>query len=106
MTKKITYIEPTQNSGKAFFKRGITGKVVMLNLLRFRQIADYSANPQLAPNEPISGEKAYKLYMKQAAPFLKKSGGKVIFFGKGRDFFYWSERRTGGRGDVSLAKQR
>ena len=65
-----TYLEPTQESGRAFFVRGIAGKVVMLNLLRFRPIADYSTAPELAPEEPISGESAYRLYMQpyHAAP--------------------------------------
>jgi hypothetical protein len=33
----------------------------MLNLLRFREIADYSANPELTPAEPISGAEAFEL---------------------------------------------
>ncbi len=35
------YIEPTRESARALLGRGITGEVVMLNLLRFRAIADY-----------------------------------------------------------------
>ena len=49
------YIEPTDENGRQLFDRGITGPVSMLNLLRFREIADYSANPDLASSEPISG---------------------------------------------------
>jgi len=49
-----TYLEPTQESGRAFFSRGITGSVVVLNLLRFRVTADYSASPELAPPAPIT----------------------------------------------------
>ena len=49
-----TYLEPTQDAGRDFFMRGIEGEVVMLNLLRFRDAAEYSANPDLEPNEPIS----------------------------------------------------
>lgn len=78
-----TYLEPTQESGRAFFMRGITGKVVMLNLLRFRDVADYSATPQLAPAQPISGEAAYRLYMEHTLPHLEKSGGRLLFFGRG-----------------------
>lgn len=78
-----TYLEPTQESGRAFFTRGITGKVVMLNLLRFRDVADYSATPQLAPAQPISGEAAYRLYMEHTLPHLEKSGGRLLFFGRG-----------------------
>lgn len=81
-----TYLEPTQESGRAFFMRGLTGTVVMLNLLRYRTVADYSAAPQLAPTEPISGEAAYRLYMDHTMPYLEQSGGKVLFFGKGGPF--------------------
>ena len=44
-----THLEPAQEAGRDFFNRGITGPVVMLNLLRFRAIADYAATPELAP---------------------------------------------------------
>ena len=83
---KSHYLEPTQDQGRAFFMRGIEGSVVMLNLLRYRAIADYSGSPELAPMRPISGEAAYRLYMEHTLPFLKSSGGEVIFFGKGGDF--------------------
>ncbi|MEK3787077.1 hypothetical protein [Paenibacillus sp. FSL K6-1230] len=39
--ESIRYIEPTQQSGMRFMQRGIEGSIVMLNLLRFRDIADY-----------------------------------------------------------------
>ncbi len=81
-----TFLEPTQESGRAFFMRGIVGSVVMLNLLRFRTIADYTASPELAPKEPITGEEAYRLYMNHTLPHLEASGGKVLFFGRGGPF--------------------
>ena len=81
-----TYLEPTPASGRAFFMRGMTGSVVMLNLLRYRATADYSASPQLAPAGPITGEAAYRLYMDHTLPHLEKSGGKLLFFGRGGAF--------------------
>jgi len=78
-----TYLEPTQESGRALFARSISGRVVMLNLLRFRSVADYSAAPDLAPKVPITGEAAYRLYMAHTLPHLKASGGEVLFFSKG-----------------------
>jgi len=81
-----TYLEPTQESGRALFVRGIAGPVVMLNLLRFRAVADYSANPELAPASPISGEAAYRLYMSHTLPYLHASGGELLFYGKGGSF--------------------
>ncbi|MDJ0754917.1 MAG: DUF1330 domain-containing protein [Ardenticatenaceae bacterium] len=77
------YLEPTQESGAAFFTRNISGPVVMLNLLRFREVADYSASPELAPNEPISGREAYQKYIEHTTPFLTESGGEGIFLGEG-----------------------
>jgi len=81
-----SYLEPTQESGRTFFTRRIEGKVAMLNLLRFRATADYSAAPQLAPAEPITGEGAYRLYMLHTQPHLERSGGQIIFYGRGGEF--------------------
>jgi uncharacterized protein (DUF1330 family) len=86
-----TYLEPTQESGRAFFMRGMTGRVVMLNLLRYRAFADYSATPQLAPASTITGEEAYRLYMEHTMPYLEQSGGRVIFFGRGGGFLVGPE---------------
>ncbi len=34
-----TYLEPTQDAGRALLKRGISGEIIMLNLLRLREVA-------------------------------------------------------------------
>ncbi len=80
------YLEPTQNAGRALFMRGIVGNVVMLNLLRLRDVADYSAHPDLAPPTPISGAQAFERYMSHTMPFLTSSGGEVLFYGEGGQF--------------------
>ncbi len=80
------FLEPTQEAGRAFFLRGISGPVVMLNLLRFRETADYSSAPELAPPSPITGEAAYRLYMEHTLPHLERSGGKILFYGQGGQF--------------------
>lgn len=84
--KNTFYLEPTQEAGRALMARKISGSVVMLNLLRFRQYADYSATPHLAPESPISGAAAYQLYVEHTRPHLEKSGGELIFLGRGGDF--------------------
>lgn len=83
----MPYFEPTQEQGRALFTRGLKGPVTMLNLLRLRDVADYSASPELAPASPISGREAYTLYMEHTTPFLAASGGEVIFLGDGGSFF-------------------
>ena len=59
----------------------------MLNLLRFRDTADYSASPELAPAEPISGWEAYRRYMAHTEPFLEDRGGEVVLVGEGGEYF-------------------
>jgi len=86
-----TYLEPTQEAGREFFARGITGSVVMLNLLWYRAVADYSASPELAPASPVSGETAYRRYMEHTRSYLGRSGGKVLFFGRGAPFLIGPE---------------
>ena len=85
MTKQI-YLDPTQQQGRDFFPSGISGSVTMLNLLRFRDVADYSEFAHLAPAAPITGEQAYRLYMQHTVPFLESSGGELLFYGAGRNF--------------------
>jgi len=80
------YLNPTQESGRDFINRKISGNVVMLNLLRFKERADYTASPELSPQISITGEKAYQLYMQHTLPFLKETGGEILFFGKGGSF--------------------
>ncbi len=84
MTEK--YLMPTQEAGRNFVMRQIQGSVVMLNLLRFREIADYSATPEIIPDEQISGKRAYQLYIEHTLPFLTKSGGEILFMGEGGHF--------------------
>ena len=85
------YIEPTQAQGAAFFGQPPEGPVVMLNLLKFREVADYAAHPELAPDTPISGAKAYALYAAHTMPFLEGTGGKVLYRGRGGAFLIGPE---------------
>jgi hypothetical protein len=80
------YLDVTEEAGRAFFMRRISGSVLMLNLLRFRAEADYSATPHLAPPQPIAGATAYQRYIEHTLPFLRRSGGDVVFLGRGGHF--------------------
>lgn len=85
------YLEVTQESGRAFVLRHLPGSIVMLNLLRFREIADYSANPELAPGAPISGAAAFQRYIEHTLPYLRESGGDLVFLGSGGPFLIGPE---------------
>ncbi len=85
------YLEPTQESGRAFVMRQIQGNIVMLNLLRFRETADYSATPDLAPQAPISGAAAFQKYIDHTLPYLHETGGDIMFLGTGGAFLIGPE---------------
>jgi len=85
------YIEPSQAAGRAFVMRQIDGSIVMLNLLRFREVADYSATPDLAPGVAISGAAAFQKYIEHTLPYLRQSGGDLLFVGSGGQFLIGPE---------------
>ena len=84
--ERPAYIDVTQEAGMRFFGNPDSARVVMLNLLKFRDVADYTAFPDLAPDPPISGAQAYDRYMKAAEPFLAASGGRLLFAGTAGPF--------------------
>ena len=63
----------------------------MLNLLRFRDVADYSDHPDLAPVDPISGRDAYIKYVEHTIPYLKDSGGEILHIGEGGSYLIGPE---------------
>ena len=80
---KSTYLAPQPTVAQTFFKKSIEGPIVMLNFLRFRAEADYSATPALAPVEgPISGQEAYQIYMSKLNDLFQEMGCEIQFTGK------------------------
>lgn len=97
------YLEPSNAQGADLMRRGFEGPVVMLNLLRFRAVADYAATPGLAPAQPISGAEAFDLYDAHTRPHLEASGGELFFMGEGGKFLIGPE--TEDRDRVMLVRQ-
>jgi len=52
--------------------------VVMINLLRYREQADYGGRTDI---EPCSGSEAYRRYMKLAFAFVTGVGGSLVWQG-------------------------
>ncbi|MBU2879579.1 DUF1330 domain-containing protein [Aliiglaciecola lipolytica] len=84
---QASYLNPTDESAKQLFSKSIRGEVIMLNLLRFKEIADYSQFSDIAPKTPTTGKEAYQIYINQTLPFLEKSGGEIMLLGKSEHFF-------------------
>ena len=86
------YLAATPESGKQFYQdfHG-KGKIVMLNLLKFKSTADYTNLEALKPEQEITGEEAYQLYMDYTLPELEKAGSRVLFYGKSGHFLIGPE---------------
>jgi hypothetical protein len=81
------YLDPSSENIQVLIARAVEGPIVMLNLLRLREVADYSGFPELEPAAPISGRAAYELYIRHTRPFLEATGGSVVMLGEGGNFF-------------------
>lgn len=88
------YLQPSWEAGRDLVRRGIDGSVVMLNLLRFRDVADYSASPELAPETAITGAEAFDRYVRHTLPFLRENGGELLFLGAGGRFLIGPDHET------------
>ncbi|UKB84756.1 DUF1330 domain-containing protein [Chryseobacterium sp. MEBOG06] len=85
------YLSPTFEAGKHLFLKNIQGPIINMNLIKLKKEADYSQYPDLQPSEKTSGWDAYFTYIRETEPFLKESGGEIIFIGKGEQFLIGPE---------------
>jgi hypothetical protein len=100
------HLEPSDASARRLFERGIEGPVTMLNLLRFREQADYAEFPQLAPPSPICGRDAYDRYVRHTIPFLmlitQSSVADFFGFASNADYMAGVGHRTAALEDSRL----
>lgn len=86
-----TYINASQENGRRFVLNDMTGEIIMLNMLRFKEIADYTNHPDLDPGIEVSGKAAYDLYIEKTLPFLEQVGSKVLFEGNASSYLIGPE---------------
>ena len=88
----LSYVDATAEAGRDFYLRyRDQGEIVMLNLLKFREVADYTAFPELDAGVALSGAEAYRKYLRHTAPFLTAAGGEVLYAGTGGRFLIGPE---------------
>lgn len=78
MTANRRFIDVSPDQGAAFFGGGDVRAPIMINLLRFRDRADYQNAPDSEPAGGCSGREAYQRYTDMIAPLLKGSGGEIL----------------------------
>jgi hypothetical protein len=77
------FILPTQESAQDMMRRLPPGPFVMLNLYRLRDVADYSAHPELAPATRVSGRELFDRYAAGMEQHLAAIGAKRVFLADG-----------------------
>ncbi|PWJ58062.1 uncharacterized protein DUF1330 [Dyadobacter jejuensis] len=81
------YTHATVEAGMSFYQNfNGKGEIVMLNLLKYRSVANYADFETLQPAKEISGEDAYQLYLQHTIPLFEKAGSKILYYGKCKDF--------------------
>lgn len=65
----------------------------MLNLVKFKPIAEYSGTGMPQAKERISGKEAYAKYLELTLPVMKKAGGNIKFYGSCGDFLIGPENK-------------
>ena len=83
---KTVYLQPEDHGVIAMLKRAMTGPVLMLNLIKLKDEADYSTNPELAPEIPVSGREALQNYVEHTLPYLRQGGGDIVLLAEGGEF--------------------
>lgn len=74
------HIDPSRTLFEAFKALPRDVPIEMLNLVRFRDEADYPADHALA-GKGLSGAQAYKNYGKESGPVFARVGGSVAYRG-------------------------
>lgn len=76
----MSHIDPTRPQFDAFKGLPRDTPIEMLNLVAFRDLANYPGDHELA-RDGLTGAQAYGLYGKQSAPVLDKVGGSILWRG-------------------------
>ncbi len=68
-------IDPTREQFSTMMKLPDDGPIQMLNLIRFKEKADYG------DGRDMTGSEAYKTYSAESGPIFSRVGGKIVFNG-------------------------
>ena len=75
-------IQPSEQQLQAFLAGADDGPIVMINLLRYREQAEY---PEGSSEAPCTGAEAYGRYSDAVMPLLAGAGGRPIWIGLARN---------------------
>ncbi|MDA9368524.1 DUF1330 domain-containing protein [Flavobacteriaceae bacterium] len=90
------FVDPSSQNFAAFKALDRSTPIFMLNMLRFRQHAEYPSDHPLAAND-MTGEQAYIEYGKTSGPIFSRVGGSIAWRGQpetvliGPDDEHWDQ---------------
>lgn len=70
--------QPRREQIAALLENDKAGPIRMLNLLKFKEFAEYSDGTDTG----LSGAEAYQRYAAEVVPIISKTGGEVVFSGQ------------------------
>ena len=76
----MTHLNPSREQFKAIYGLPLEHPVMMLNLLKFREIAAYQVDDPEA-GETVTGAVAYRRYSEEATPIFEAVGGMQAWIG-------------------------
>ena len=71
----VNKVAPTEEQMEGFLERGRDGPIYMLNLLKFKEKAEYADGRETV----LSGAEAYAIYGQEVIQHLQKVGGAPMF---------------------------
>lgn len=78
----MDFRNPTREQFKALYHLNDEQPVLMLNLLKFHDVAQYEPNDPKRPTLPITGRDAFASYSAEAMEIFIKHGGKQAWIGQ------------------------
>jgi uncharacterized protein (DUF1330 family) len=75
------HVDPERAAFEAFKELPRDHPIEMINLIRYRERADYAADHPLAGNG-LSGAEAYKHYGRDSGPVFARVGGTIVWSGE------------------------
>lgn len=76
--KVANAVIPTRDQALALFMSPEDGPFVMVNLLKFKERADYGDGK----DQGLTGREAYERYSNEMVKLVEKAGGRVLYAGK------------------------
>ena len=71
------YVDPTREQFEAFKALHRDEPILMLNLIRYREVADYGDGAS-----DVSGAEAYRRYGEESGPIFLRVGGSIVWRGR------------------------